>query len=285
MSVPDYVDTPPAHRQGSMEPWTSTASPKSCMRCHRRGSQLLATAGRRGPRRSATNSSPTRSTSSASPASGQLARGAVRDAADGQERAQAIAEHTNAAVQEAELLVSRLRDKLDKAEIEASRPEQDHRRARTEREKANRTGGGTAVGRGGPALGRSLPKEMPPQLPLRLPVQWEPFHQRDVPWPHGSMYQPGGHAGPGDGATVLCLCHRARSSVSTPIRAAPRKATLRRIMEVARVPAERAPPSGARRARLASHPHNIAAPRNGAAAAAHHRDGPVPSFGMAGIEP
>jgi|GEM_PF-4013457 len=140
----------------------------------------------------------------------------------------------------------------------------------------DRTGGGTTIGRGGPAPGRSVPGVMRPQLPLRLPVQWEPFHQRDVPWSHGSMYQPGGHAGPGDGATVLCLCHRARSSVSTPIRAAPRKATLRRIMEVARVPAERAPPSGARRARLANHPHNTAAPRKGAAAAAHNRDGPVP---------
>ena len=50
----------------------------------------------------------------------QLARGAVRDAADGQERAQAIAENTNAAAQEAEVLVSRLRAKLDKAEIEAT---------------------------------------------------------------------------------------------------------------------------------------------------------------------
>ena len=166
---------------------------------------------RRGPRRSAANSAPTRSTSSESPASGrgfstgrfdqraalqlrlaaspippevrtfhrhklrrqlssrptchppttakkvpaqeqcadepdraeldeQLARGAVGDAADGQERAQAIAENTNAAAQEAEVLVSRLRAKLDKADIEASRLEQEHHRARTALEIANATG-------------------------------------------------------------------------------------------------------------------------------------------------
>ena len=72
----------------------------------------------------------------------RLAHAAVRDAADGQERAQAIAERTKAAAQEAEVLVSRLRAKLDKAEIEASRleQEQEHRRARTELERANRTG-------------------------------------------------------------------------------------------------------------------------------------------------
>ena len=70
----------------------------------------------------------------------QLARGAVRDAADGQERAQAIAENTNAAAQEAEVLVSRLGAKLDKAEIEAPRLEQEHHRGRTELETANPTG-------------------------------------------------------------------------------------------------------------------------------------------------
>jgi hypothetical protein len=80
----------------------------------------------------------------------------------------------------------------------------------------------------------------------------------------------------------MCVCHRARSSVSMPIRAAPRKAMLVTIMEVAVIPAGRAPSSAARRARLPNHPKNTAAPRRGAAAAAHHLDGPLAMFGPAG---
>ena len=149
--------------------------------------------------------------------------------------------NTNAAAQEAEVLVSRLSAKQDKAEIEASRSEQEQERhrARAELVIANPTGQVVAR-RLGEAVQRReglSPMVMPPQLPLRLPVQWEPFHQRDVRWPHGSMYQPGGHTGPRAGAMVLCLGHRARSSVTTPIRAAPRKATLSEIMEFALVPA------------------------------------------------
>ena len=69
----------------------------------------------------------------------QLARAAVRDAADGLDRAQASVERAKAAAQEAALLVSGLRAKLDKAEVEASRREQAHQSAHAELVRANRT--------------------------------------------------------------------------------------------------------------------------------------------------
>jgi hypothetical protein len=70
----------------------------------------------------------------------QLARAAVRDAADGLERAQTTMERAKAAAHEAALLVSGLRAKLDKAEVEASRREQEHQSAQAELVRADRTG-------------------------------------------------------------------------------------------------------------------------------------------------
>lgn len=69
----------------------------------------------------------------------QLARTAVRDAANGLERAQTSMERANVAAQDAALLVSGLRAKLDKAEVEASRREQEHQSAQAELVKADRT--------------------------------------------------------------------------------------------------------------------------------------------------
>ena len=69
----------------------------------------------------------------------QLARAAVRDAADGLDRAQASVERAKAAAQEAAFLVSGLRAKLDKAEVQASRREQEHQSAHAELVRANRT--------------------------------------------------------------------------------------------------------------------------------------------------
>ncbi len=82
----------------------------------------------------------------------------------------------------------------------------------------------------------------------------------------------------------MCVCHRARNSVSMPMRAAPRNAMLAAIIGVAVAPAVPAPVSGARRARLPSHPNTTAAPSKGAVAAAHHLDGPLARFGPAGKE-
>jgi hypothetical protein len=70
----------------------------------------------------------------------QLARAAVRDAADGLERSQTSVERAKAAAQEAALLVSRLRAELDKAEVEASRREQERQSAQAELVRADRTG-------------------------------------------------------------------------------------------------------------------------------------------------
>jgi pimeloyl-ACP methyl ester carboxylesterase len=70
----------------------------------------------------------------------QLARAAVRDAADGLERAQTSVERAKAATQGAALLVNGLRTKLDKAEVEASRREQEHQSAQAELVRADRTG-------------------------------------------------------------------------------------------------------------------------------------------------
>jgi hypothetical protein len=69
-----------------------------------------------------------------------LARAAVRDAADGLERAQTNVERAKAAAHEAALLVSGLRAKLDKADVEASRREQEHQSAQAELVRADRTG-------------------------------------------------------------------------------------------------------------------------------------------------
>lgn len=69
----------------------------------------------------------------------QLARAAVRDAADGLERAQTSVERAKAAAQKAALLASGLRAKLDRAEVEASRREQDHQSAQAELVRADRT--------------------------------------------------------------------------------------------------------------------------------------------------
>ena len=52
---------------------------------------------------------------------------------------QAVAERAKAAAQEAAVLVSRLRAKLDEAEIEASRLEQQQRALQAELDSANRT--------------------------------------------------------------------------------------------------------------------------------------------------
>jgi hypothetical protein len=68
-----------------------------------------------------------------------LARAAVRDAADGLERAQTNVERAKAAAHEAALLVSGLRAKLDKADVEASRREQEHQSAQAELVRADRT--------------------------------------------------------------------------------------------------------------------------------------------------
>jgi len=70
----------------------------------------------------------------------QLARAAVREAAEGLERAQTSVERAKAAAQEAASLVSGLRVKLDKAEVDASRREQEHQSAQAELVRADRTG-------------------------------------------------------------------------------------------------------------------------------------------------
>jgi hypothetical protein len=70
----------------------------------------------------------------------QLARAAVLEAADGLVRAQASVERIQAAAKEAAKLVIGLRAKLDKAEVEASRREQEHQLAQTELVRADRTG-------------------------------------------------------------------------------------------------------------------------------------------------
>jgi hypothetical protein len=69
----------------------------------------------------------------------QVATAAVRDAAKDQRRAQAVAERAEAAAQEAAVLVSRLRAKLDEAEIEGLRLEQQHRAAQAALDRAKRT--------------------------------------------------------------------------------------------------------------------------------------------------
>ena len=70
----------------------------------------------------------------------QQAQAAVRDAATAQERAQAVADRTETALQKVTVLVSGLRAKLDEAEIEQSRREEEHRQAQADLDSAIRAG-------------------------------------------------------------------------------------------------------------------------------------------------
>lgn len=68
----------------------------------------------------------------------QLAQAAVRDAATLQDEAQAVADRTETALQKVTELVNGLRVKLEEAETEQSRQEEEHRRSQADLEGANR---------------------------------------------------------------------------------------------------------------------------------------------------
>jgi hypothetical protein len=68
----------------------------------------------------------------------QLARAEAQEASDSQKEAEAVADRAETAVRDAASLVKRLRGELDKAQVEQSRREQEHRKSQADLQKANR---------------------------------------------------------------------------------------------------------------------------------------------------
>jgi hypothetical protein len=68
----------------------------------------------------------------------QLARAEAQQAAESQKEAQAVADRAGTAVRDAASLVKRLRAELDKAQVEQSCREQEHRKSQADLHKANR---------------------------------------------------------------------------------------------------------------------------------------------------